>query len=207
MHGGGSEKQSLQCGNYRNLLSNFWQKFRESNVFMKQQQLLKSWFDKIFFSESKFLVFPHCVFNLQLSTFEFVHRRFNSTSQHINGMKSIYQTIEDLKFTNSVFPITQQYANWETDDVSIISIHSVLPTDFTNFPWKLPIQGIFREIDEFFSRLISRNFLLHLQFSVKMLSALCKFQNLSATKILREINFWRIQSLIKCLDNSRRSVF
>ena len=62
----------------------------------------------------------------QLSTFEFVHRRFKSTDEHVNGMKGIYQMIEDLKFTNSVFPITQQYANWETDDVSKPFIHGHL---------------------------------------------------------------------------------
>ena len=53
----------------------------------------------------------------QISTFDFVHRRFNSTAQHVNGMNEIYQMIEELQFTNSVFPITQQYANWETDAV------------------------------------------------------------------------------------------
>ena len=38
---------------------NFWQKFREINVFTKQ--ILKSWFhEKKIFSVREFFVFPHC---------------------------------------------------------------------------------------------------------------------------------------------------
>ena len=71
---------------------------------------------KLFLSNAYFNV--NLYFLKQISTFEFVHRRFNSTAQHVNGMNEIYQMIEELQFTNSVFPITQQYANWETDAVS-----------------------------------------------------------------------------------------
>ena len=53
----------------------------------------------------------------QLSTFEFIHRRFNTTSEHIDGMNAIYEAIEEFEFSNSVFPMTQEYANWETDAV------------------------------------------------------------------------------------------
>ena len=49
---------------------------------------------------------------------DFVHTRFNSTSQHLDGMDKIYNLIEDLKFSNSVFPMTQEYANWETEQAS-----------------------------------------------------------------------------------------
>ena len=38
----------------------FLQKFRQINVLLKKL-LLKCWFDEIFFGESEFLVFPHCV--------------------------------------------------------------------------------------------------------------------------------------------------
>ena len=62
----------------------------------------------------------------QISTFDFVHRRFNSTAQHVNGMNEIYQMIEELQFTNSVFPITQQYANWETDAVRFFLCFSLI---------------------------------------------------------------------------------
>ena len=55
----------------------------------------------------------------QLSTFEFIHRRFNTTSEHIDGMNAIYEAIEEFEFSNSVFPMTQEYANWETDAVKI----------------------------------------------------------------------------------------
>ena len=50
---------------------------------------------------------------------DFVHQRFNTTSQHLDGMDKIYNLIEDLEFTNSVFPMTQEYANWETEQASI----------------------------------------------------------------------------------------
>ncbi len=54
-----------------------------------------------------------------MSTFEFVHRRFNSTAEHIDGMQKVYDIIAELDFTNGVFPTTQEYANWETDAVSV----------------------------------------------------------------------------------------
>ena len=63
----------------------------------------------------------------QLSTFEFIHRRFNTTSEHIDGMNAIYEAIEEFDFSNSVFPMTQEYANWETDAVknsNSIQIHT-----------------------------------------------------------------------------------
>ena len=56
----------------------------------------------------------------QLTMLDFVHTRFNSTSQHLDGMDKIYNLIEDLKFSNSVFPMTQEYANWETEQASNI---------------------------------------------------------------------------------------
>ena len=60
----------------------------------------------------------------QLSTFEFIHRRFNTTSEHIDGMNAIYEAIEEFEFSNSVFPMTQEYANWETDAVKKLKFHS-----------------------------------------------------------------------------------
>ena len=32
-------------------------------------------------------------------------------------MNAIYEAIEEFEFSNSVFPMTQEYANWETDAV------------------------------------------------------------------------------------------
>lgn len=55
--------------------------------------------------------------DIKLTMLDFVHPRFNSTSQHLDGMDKIYNLIEDLKFSNSVFPMTQEYANWETEQV------------------------------------------------------------------------------------------
>ena len=49
-----------QCGNYGNLLSrNFGKNFVKVTVLLNE--LLKSWFDEIFFDESKFFIFPNCV--------------------------------------------------------------------------------------------------------------------------------------------------
>ena len=32
-------------------------------------------------------------------------------------MNAIYEAIEEFEFSNAVFPMTQEYANWETDAV------------------------------------------------------------------------------------------
>lgn len=53
--------------------------------------------------------------NIKLTTLDFVHQRFNTTSEHLDGMTAIYNWIDELKFSNNVFPLTQEYANWETE--------------------------------------------------------------------------------------------
>ena len=35
-------------------------------------------------------------------------------------MNKIYDLIDELKFSNSVFPMTQEYANWETEQVTCL---------------------------------------------------------------------------------------
>ena len=57
----------------------------------------------------------------KMSTFEFVHKRFTSTSEHIDGMNKVYEIIDNLKFSDGVFPTTIEYANWETDAVRLIA--------------------------------------------------------------------------------------
>ena len=32
-------------------------------------------------------------------------------------MNAIYEAIDEFEFSNAVFPMTQEYANWETDAV------------------------------------------------------------------------------------------
>ena len=54
-----------QCGNYGNLLSHIFGK-----NFVKVTFLLKSWFDEIFFGESKFFNFPQCA---ELQKFTLTH--------------------------------------------------------------------------------------------------------------------------------------
>ena len=55
-----------QCGNYGNLLSHFFGKnFVKITVLLLR--LLNSWFDEIFFGESKFISFSHCAVEIQLS--------------------------------------------------------------------------------------------------------------------------------------------
>ena len=47
------------CGNYGNILSHiFGKNFVKVTALLKE--LLKSWFDEIFFGESNFFLFPHC---------------------------------------------------------------------------------------------------------------------------------------------------
>lgn len=70
-----------------------------------------------FMTSSDPLLCNETISQIDMTTFEFIHTRFDSTPDHIAAMEDIYSMISDLKFSNSVFPITQEYANWETDAV------------------------------------------------------------------------------------------
>ena len=51
--------RKTQCGNYGNLLSHmFDKKIRESNGYTKE--ITRVDFTKFLFSESEFIIFPHC---------------------------------------------------------------------------------------------------------------------------------------------------
>ena len=37
-------------------------------------------------------------------------------------MNAIYEAIDEFEFSNAVFPMTQEYANWETDAVRFLQL-------------------------------------------------------------------------------------
>ena len=78
------EIYDTQCGNYRNLLSHFFGKNFVKPTFLLKK-LLKSWFDEIFFGESKFFILPHCVLKSHLGKY---------------SVKTIYIAINSVDFTN-----------------------------------------------------------------------------------------------------------
>ena len=52
-----------------------------------------------------------------MTTFQFVHQKFSGPSEHVPAMNEVKQIIEDEGFSANVFANTQEYANWETDEV------------------------------------------------------------------------------------------
>ncbi len=52
-----------------------------------------------------------------MTTFTFYHRRFNGPSEHIPAMNSVKEMILEQNFSANVFALTQEYSNWETDEV------------------------------------------------------------------------------------------
>ena len=52
-----------------------------------------------------------------MTTFSFTHVRFSGPSEHIPAMNEVKQDIADLEFSENVFAATEEYSNWETDEV------------------------------------------------------------------------------------------
>lgn len=57
------------------------------------------------------------LFQLQMTTFTFVHERFDGPSEHIPAMKRVKEIIQEQSFSANVFALAQEYSNWETDEV------------------------------------------------------------------------------------------
>ena len=73
----------IQCGNYGNLLSRiFGKKFVKLTDLLKE--LLNSWFDGIFFSESKFFIFRHC--GLPTYIYSILNLESNAANQFKNSI-------------------------------------------------------------------------------------------------------------------------
>lgn len=52
-----------------------------------------------------------------MSTFRFTHTRFEGPSEHVPAMGRIKEMIAEQDFSDNVFAMTMEYANWETDAV------------------------------------------------------------------------------------------
>jgi len=52
-----------------------------------------------------------------LSTFEFTHVKFEGRGEHIPALNKVKDIIADCNFSGNVFALTQEYSNWETDEV------------------------------------------------------------------------------------------
>ena len=52
-----------------------------------------------------------------MTTFSFTHVRFSGPSEHIPAMNEVKADIAALEFSDNVFAATEEYSNWETDEV------------------------------------------------------------------------------------------
>jgi len=55
--------------------------------------------------------------DILLSTLSFTHTRFSGRDEYIPAMKTIKDIISSFNFSGNVFPMTTEYATWETDEV------------------------------------------------------------------------------------------
>ena len=54
---------------------------------------------------------------VQLSTFTYTHVAFSGPEEHIPALNEVKQIIADQGFSENVFAVSGEYANWETDEV------------------------------------------------------------------------------------------
>ena len=80
-----TEYYSAQCENCCDLVSHFWQKFRESNFLLKK--LLKSWFNEISFGATKFSTL--CSDNITVS-------QCGKTKNLVSPRKCLFRQINSL---------------------------------------------------------------------------------------------------------------
>ena len=52
-----------------------------------------------------------------LSDFNFVHKLFEGPVEHVPAMNRVKKIIKEANLTGKVFPLSQGYAGWETDEV------------------------------------------------------------------------------------------
>lgn len=52
-----------------------------------------------------------------LSTIELTHKQFRSPLEWIPAMKKVKQIVAEANFSNRAFPVSTEYASWETDEV------------------------------------------------------------------------------------------
>jgi len=70
-----------------------------------------------FYPEDDILTCGTPIAPLSLTTFSYIHERFDGTTEHINGLNELKDIIDDQGFSANVFPVSLEYANWETDEV------------------------------------------------------------------------------------------
>ena len=54
---------------------------------------------------------------LQLSSIELTHKLFSGPSEWIPAMNKVKQIVAEANFSNRAFPVGNEYASWETDEV------------------------------------------------------------------------------------------
>jgi len=69
------------------------------------------------FSESATAVCGEPAPSILLSTFTFTHVKFEGRGEHIPALNKVKDIIADCNFSGNVFALTQEYSNWETDEV------------------------------------------------------------------------------------------
>jgi len=69
------------------------------------------------FSESAAAVCGEPAPPVLLSTFTFTHVKFEGRGEHIPALNKVKNIIADCNFSGNVFALTQEYSNWETDEV------------------------------------------------------------------------------------------
>eukprot|EP00095_Tigriopus_kingsejongensis_P003657 maker-scaffold11_size778918-snap-gene-1.12 protein:Tk03657 transcript:maker-scaffold11_size778918-snap-gene-1.12-mRNA-1 annotation:"hypothetical protein DAPPUDRAFT_306990" len=60
---------------------------------------------------------PYTTLYPPMSTMEFVHRKFNSSTQHIPAMNWVKDSVVDAGFPGITFAMAQSYSRWEIDEV------------------------------------------------------------------------------------------
>ena len=110
-----------QCGNYRNLLSHFFDKnFVKLTILLKK--LLKSWFHEIFFNKSEFLVFSHCDYDFtEKSTFFPSNQRFKTDEEVTKELISRILFSVIAFFSTSSLSLVESIGltkNWENFNAS-----------------------------------------------------------------------------------------
>ena len=72
---------------------------------------------KFKFTENETLTCGETAPRMILSEISFVHKLFTGPEEHVPAMNRIKALIENANLSGRVFPLSQGYASWETDEV------------------------------------------------------------------------------------------
>ena len=92
----------------------------DSYFYHKLTQFLFSPYGAKYRPQFKFEFDPWCGYtapNIYMTDISFTHKIFSGPSEHIPAMNRVKKIIADANLTGNVFPLSQGYAAWETDEV------------------------------------------------------------------------------------------